>query len=492
MGFIAIDLGTTNIKVGAFDDQLRTLGVESETVTYLREADFVEFDVDKYFEMVIAAVQRCCQGAFTTTPYPVRQIVLTGQAESLIALDADGKPVRNAISWLDMRSRQECKELNNAFDSETRYHTVGQPEIIPTWPITKMLWLRRNEKETLSRISQYVLLKDYIQFRLTGKIVGEYSIYNFSHYFNITRKEYWRDILDYCGVAPTQLPALVEPGTVLGTIRPELARHLDISPQALVNVGTLDHFAGMVGTGNIREGILSEATGTVLSIATMVRQPVFSKARIPLHYGPFKDTYVFLPVCESGGISLEWFKNSFLPDSSYRQIDDAASRKSIPNELIFLPYITGVNAPDFNPDATGVFYGIQMKHDAIDFAIAVMEGVTHLLKKNIDYIEGAGFPTELIISTGGGARSVLWSQMKADITQHKVAIPQNEEAACLGAAMIGAVSEGIFADYEEAVSRCVELRTTYLPGPAEKYQDKHILFNLLFEQVLPVYRRARK
>jgi xylulokinase len=487
MGFISIDLGTTNIKVAAYDDQLNPLCIESENVVYLRESDYVEFDAEEYFKMVLAALKRCCQKSFPGAPYPVRQIVLTGQAESLIAIDHNGKPVRNGISWLDMRSKEECETLKQVFDRDVCFHTTGQPEIIPTWPITKILWLRKHEPQNFARVSRYLLLKDYIQYQLTGKIVGEYSIYNFSHYFDITRKVFWNDILNYCGVLSDQLPPLVEPCSVLGTVKAEIARECGLDSCAKVNVGTLDHFAGMVGTGNIREGIVSESTGTVLSIATLVNQPVFSQARIPLHYGPFKDTYVLLPVCESGGFSLEWFKNAFLPDTGYRQIDEEVTKREIPNELIFLPYITGVNAPDFNPLAKGVFYGIQAKHDAFDFALAVMEGVTHLLKKNMDFIAKAGFNTERIISTGGGAKSALWSQMKADITGYHVAIPQNEEAACLGAAIIGAVSEGIFPDFQQAVEHCVAIKKTYVPQNAAVFEKKHAMFHLLYEQMAPVY-----
>lgn len=492
MGFIAIDLGTTNIKVAVFDDALKTLGIVSENVSYKRHNDFVEFNADDYFNLVCASIKKCCQAAFEHTPYPVRQIVLTGQAESLVMLDRHDKPLRMAISWLDMRSKEECEELKQHFDSRTCYSITGQPEIIPTWPVTKILWLKRHESQNFERAAHYLLLKDYIQYRLTGLFAGEYSIYNFSHYFNITREEFWPEILNYCGVSLDQLPDLVEPCTVLGPVKADLARELGMEPGTAVNVGTLDHFAGMVGTGNIRTGLISESTGTVLSIATLVTRPDFNQSNLPLHYGPFKDTYVYLPVCESGGISLEWFKKGFLPELSYNQINEEAGKRSIPNELVFLPYITGVNAPDFNPDATGVFFGIQTRHDPIDFALAIMEGVAHLLKKNMDFIEKAGFKTEMIISTGGGARSEIWSQMKADLTRHMVAIPQNEEAACLGAAIIGAVSCGLFKDYEQAASQCVAIKKVYYPQPAEKLARKHELFNQLFEQLLPVYKAAAK
>ena len=487
MNFISIDLGTTNIKVATYDDKLNELAIENENVVYIKDGDIVEFDARRYYDLIEKAIVRCCEKSFSEKPFPVQQIILTGQAESLIIVDQKMEPLRNGISWLDMRSGEECIELKNSFSSDTCYHITGQPEIIPTWPITKILWLKKNEPEIFSQICKFLLLKDYILFRLTGKLAGEFSIYNFSHYFDITKKKYWNQILTYCGVSLDQLPPLIEPCTILGEITSNVAAKLDMSPSTKVNVGTLDHFSGMIGTGNITEGIISESTGTVLSIATMVEKPVFSDARVPCHYGPFKDSYVLLPVCESGGISLEWFKNQFISEDSYESINDEINRRAIPNELIFLPYITGVNAPDFNSNAKGVFYGIQLKHDKYDFAYAVMEGITHLLKINIDHIEKAGYSVEKIISTGGGAKSDLWSQLKANITGYEVAIPSNEEAACLGAAMIGVVSEGVFQSYEEAINKCVSIKKQFLPKEMEPFSKKHILFRNLYEALASVF-----
>ncbi|WP_222708716.1 L-fuculokinase [Paenibacillus sp. N3.4] len=307
---IAIDLGTTNIKVAAYNNSLQLLFMESENVAYLRNGDRVEFDAEQYFETVSSAIKRCCAksyGAADTT----HQIVLTGQAESLIMIDTEGKPLRNGISWLDMRSKEECEELMAVFDEETCFQITGQPAIIPTWPITKMLWIRKHEPHIFSQVAKYVMLKDYIQFRLTGKLYGEYSIYNFTYYFDIRKKQYWEDMLAYCGVSVEQLPQLVEPCTNIGAITRSVADDLGLHPETTVNVGTLDHFAGMIGTGNIREGIISESTGTVLSIATMVHSPIIGRLRIPCHYGPFKDTYVLLPVCEAEELAWNGLRKTF-------------------------------------------------------------------------------------------------------------------------------------------------------------------------------------
>jgi xylulokinase len=200
---------------------------------------------------------------------------------------------------------------------------------------------------------------------------------------------------------------------------------------------------------------------------------------------------VLLPVRESGGISLEWYKNNFMHDESYEEINNAISNYEIPNEILFLPYLTGVNAPDFNSDARGVFYGIKIKHDKYDFTLAVMEGVAHLLRRNVDHIKEAGYSVNEIISTGGAARSDIWSQMKADITGQDLIIPLNEEAACLGAAMIGAVSEGVFKSYEDAIGHCVSIKKWFKPHKAKVYEKKHALFLKLYKSLIPVFRDGK-
>ncbi len=488
MNFVSIDLGTTNIKVCCYDAELNVLASVSESVVYERCGDFVEFDAEQYYQMVSKLISQCCINAGYKSPFPVTQIILTGQAESLVTLGKDLKPVRKAISWLDMRSREECEELKTVFPSEKCYPITGQPEIIPTWPITKILWLRHNEPDVFANIKKYLLLKDFIIYRLTGQFAGEYSIYNFSHYFDIVHQKYWDEILAYVGVTKEQLPPLVEPRTVVGSISGETAALIGLEPCTKVNVGALDHFCGMIGTGNISSGMISESAGTVLSIATMVSSPDFQASRIPVHYGPFKDKFVYLPVCESGGISLEWFKNTFAADTNYREIDQKVADRQIDDHLIFLPYIAGTNAPEFNSDAKGVFYGITAAHDKYDFALSVMEGVAHLLTKNIRFISKTQPISDTIISTGGGARSEIWCQLKADVTGKTVAIPVIDETCCLGAAIIGAVDEKVFPDFDAAIASCVKIKKKFIPRRNIKLEKKQKLFEELYQTLEPYFK----
>jgi sugar (pentulose or hexulose) kinase len=490
MRIIAIDLGTTNIKAAGYTSHAQMLCLFSHPVKYERDGVFVEFDAERYFDEIVSLIKQCQESEAFKSNSPV-QIVLTGQAESLVILGRDGRPARKGISWLDMRTAKECEDLKKLFPPELSYPVTGQPEIIPTWPLTKILWVKRNEPAIFASAAHFLLLKDYIQYRLTGVMCGEHSIYPFSHYFDVTKKEYWEAPLAYCGVSKTQLPELTPPCSVVGNVLPALCRCTGLPEKSFVNAGTLDHFAGMIGTGNLKEGTISESAGTVSSIATFVSVPAFGAEKIPAYCGPFPESYIYLPVCESGGISLEWFAGQIMGGESFPSIDIEAAKRNTHTPLTFLPYLTGVNPPEFDPDATGVFFGLRAGHDKYDMALAIMTGVACLLRKNIDYFRKSGIHVDSIISTGGGAKSALWSQIKADITGIPVVVPRNEEAPCLGAAVIGAVTTGAFASYESAVQSCVSMKNKYLPGENRTvFEAQYRLFLSVYDFLRPAFKEA--
>ena len=414
----------------------------------------------------------------------VRELAFTGQAESLVVVGKDGQPLMNAISWMDERSTEECQQLEAIFSPAVCEAVTGQMAVLPTWPATKIAWLRKRRPEIYDNAETYMLLKDYVVFYLTGVKKADMSIATFSFYFDIYNKCYWKEMLDAIGVREEQLPPLCEPCTVAGNLLPCIVEKLGLEETAKVNVGTLDHFAGMIGTGNIAPGGITLSTGTVMALATMCSAPTPKSCGCAMHYGFLPDSYVMLPVAESGGVSLEWFRRSCMA-ADYDEMNATLAKRQ-PNELLFLPYLVGTNAPEFDSQANGVFWGLRQEHDAIDMAGAVMEGVSFVLRKNCDHIAAKGVNLERIIATGGGAKSAIWCQMQADITGLPVCIPAEKEAACLGVAMIAAVSDGRFADFEAAVAYCVGMNAQYEPHPTERLDRKFRRFNALYEAALAI------
>ena len=480
--YIGVDLGSTNIKAAIYDHNFNLIDRQSRPVEYIRENGFVEFDAYAYCRDLI-----CLLADMTKANHiaHVEQIAFTGQAESLVVLGSHGRPLMNAISWMDERSVAECGTLAQQFAPELCEAVTGQMAVLPTWPATKILWLKHNRPEIYEKADCYMLLKDYIVYCLTGNKLADMSIATFTFYFDIYKKTYWQEMLDAIGITRDQLPPLCEPCSVAGELLPSLAQQLELEGVTRINVGTLDHFAGMIGTGNIAPGGITLSTGTVMALAAMAGENTPKNCGIAMHYGFLPDTHVMLPVAESGGVSLEWFRRSCMPQVDYDTMNaELAMRK--PNELLFLPYLVGTNAPEFDTEANGVFWGLRQEHDAIDMAGAVMEGVSFVLRKNCEHIAANGVKPKAIIATGGGAKSAVWCQMQANITGLPVAIPREKEAACLGAAMIAAVSHGRFSGYTEAVENCVELLHRYEPAPTAHSEKKYRRFCALYEAALQI------
>lgn len=477
--YIGIDLGSTNIKAALYDSNLTLVDRKSRAVEYIRENGFVEFGATEYCENLLSLLKEIISANGVKT---VKQLSFTGQAESLIVADSNAEPLMNAISWMDERSAAECEALSQSFTLEECEAVTGQLAILPTWPATKILWLKNNRPEIYNNAAYYFLLKDYVVYWLTGVMKADMSIATFSFYFDIHNKCYWEKMLRFIGVKPEQLPPLAEPCTVAGKLLDTLSAELELENCPDVNIGTLDHFAGMIGTGNISEGKVTLSTGTVMAMAAFSKEPAPKNSGIAMHYGFLPDTHIMLPVAESGGVCLEWFKTACLKDASFKEIDETLEKRGR-NSLIFLPYIVGTSAPEFDSNACGLFYGLRAEHDAFDMAYAVMEGVAFVLKKNCEAIKEKGTALSAIIATGGGAKSDIWCQLQADITGLPILIPAEKEAACLGAAIIGAVSDGAFNGFAEAVNG-VEIIKRFEPQGDNTLEEKFRKFNALYKAMI--------
>ena len=479
--YLGIDLGSTNIKAALYDENMCLTDRRSVPVEYLRSEGKVEFDAKAYCEDLMTLLKDMCRD---NDVKKIASVAFTGQAETLIVLDENGQPLLNAISWMDERSTQQCQALAKVFSAKRCEAVTGQQAVLPTWPATKVLWLKENRPDVFKKAKTYMLLKDYVVYYLTGVKLADMSIATFSFWFDIYKKSYWQEMLSAIGITESQLPALCEPCTDAGRMLPKYAQSLGLEQSPVVNVGTLDHFAGMIGTGNITPGGITLSTGTVMALSAMCKKA--KPCGIAMHYGFMRDTYVMLPVAESGGVSLEWFRKNCL-QMDYDELNARLAERK-PNSLLFLPYLVGTNAPEFDESATGVFWGLRQEHDSVDMAAAVMEGVSFVLRKNCEHMAGNGLKPTAIIATGGGAKSAYWCQLQADITGLPVQIPAEKEAACLGAAMIAAVSSGRFESFAAAAGKCVTFSHTYQPRRMQHLEKKYRQFGALYEASLSVGR----
>jgi xylulokinase len=439
---IGLDIGTTSVKVGIFDASGRQLvSVGREYALDHPAPDRAEVDATTYWSATIAAV-----GEALTAPGVERQAVravgVSSQGETVVAVDAEGRPIRPAIVWLDNRATDEARELGERFGDAAVYERTGVPTVNPTWTACKLLWLRRHEGAQFEGASRFLLVEDLLLHRLAGRFVTEGGVQSTSLLYDIGRHAWWPEMLDAIGVGPERLPELVAPGSVVGTLTTEAATALGLPADVLVVAGGMDQGrrcgVGTSAAASSREHRRRPDAPGDRRAARRGRQRPDARLR-PL--GP--DRYLYCPVCPTGGMALTWFRDQFGAEevaqamreggSAYDRLTaEAASVAPGAGGLTMLPHLMGAFSPEYEPAALGVFYGFTLHHGKAHFVRAVLEGVTFMLRRNLELLATAGAPASEIRSHGGGARSPVWNQIKADACGLPVVTLEGEDAAVRG------------------------------------------------------------
>ena len=442
MNLMGIDIGTTSVKSGVYNSELSQLLTYTVDYTLSSHGDRVEFDSEEYVRIVKDIIDRA-QGECK-----IDALAVDTQCETLILTDEYGTPVREAIVWLDNRASEEAEIIKAHFGNKRVYEVTGQPEITATWPACKLLWVKRNEPDVWKKVKKVFLLEDWILYRLTGKFVSERTLQSSTIYFNIHNREWWGEMLDFIGVTPDMLPELKSSAKYVGDYK-----------GIKVVTGAIDQIAGAIGAGVVKPGIVSEMTGTTMVIFMPADTvPEYDeKSIVPCHYN-YDDKYCLLSWTPTAGMALKWFKNAMCESFSFSELDTLA--ESVPagsDGVTFLPYLCGSTMPKYNPDARGSFTGLTTEHTRAHFVRSVMESVACMLKSNLDYL---GLDVKEIRAMGGGANSLLWCQMKADLTGKRLVTLKKKETATLGAAILAGVGVGEFSSVEAATER-IELDKAY-------------------------------
>lgn len=492
---IGVDVGTTGTKAVLFDQYGKTIASAHQEYKLITPTTLVvELDAQTYW----FAFKECVREIIQTKnidPEQIRALAITGQGESFVPVTKYGQPLRRTIVWLDNRSEEEVKLINDKFGLEEVYHTTGSPKVVTTWASTKILWLKRNEPEVYKKAFKYLLVEDYLIYRLTGQFVGDGSLYTSTLLFDINRGKWWDKILNFIGISPEQLPTLMQSGEIVGELTNEATKETGLSKNTLVVVGGMDQACGCIGSGNIRPGIVTETTGASLNICVTTETPVFDpKKRIPCQYHAIAHKYILLPWCITAGIVMKWLRDEFyeLEKREARQkgldaydIMTQQAEKIPPGSegVVVLPHLAGALSPEMNMNARGVFFGLSLKTGKKHLVRAIMESVAFMLKKNLEVLQELAVEVKEIRSLGGAAKSHLWNQIKADVTGKPVVTLDCPEAACLGAAILAGNAIGLFDSLEDACNKTVSIKKRFNPENEEIYKRNYAMYLKLYENL---------
>ena len=290
---LGLDIGTTAMKIALFDRTGALLAVSTQEYDLLTPApNYVEEKPEVYWDAFCTGLKDI-KSRYTIAKDAQISLAMSAQGETIFFLDKDGRPLRNAIVWMDNRAVREAEMLKEAFGNAECYQRTGQVSFEACWPASKILWVREHEPEVFQNTDKFLLIEDYFIYRLTGKYATEPSLVCSSTYWDIIERSYWQEMLDFLGIRESQLAPVRESGEIVGKILPEVAAELGLGTDLTVCTGALDQAAGAIGAGNIREGMFSETVGAALAVCVPVNKPVFDPAcKMPLFCFPVNGMYM--------------------------------------------------------------------------------------------------------------------------------------------------------------------------------------------------------
>jgi xylulokinase len=395
---------------------------------------------------------------------------LSGQMHGLVALDEEDRVVRPAILWNDQRTGAECAEIEERIGLARLIELTGN-RALPGFTAPKLLWLRKHEPDAYARIGSILLPKDYVRLRLTGEHAIDVADASGTLLLDVAGRRWSDEVLAALEIPAAWLPQVLESPVVSGATAEDVP----------VAAGAGDCAAAGLGVGADRPGPVSVVLGTsgvVFAALPAYRPDERARAHVFCHAVP--GAWHAMGVMLSAAGSLQWLRDIVAPDLSFDALVAEAERWEPGVEgLLFLPYLQGERTPHADPDARGAFAGLQLRHDRGALVRAVLEGVAFGLRDSFDILRDLGIEVSGARVSGGGARSELWLRICASVLDVPIERMAVDEGSAFGAALLGGVAGGVFADVGEAVAATV--RTTDLVEPDPAWCDA-------YAELLPRYR----
>jgi xylulokinase len=442
---LGIDLGSTRTKVAlvSADGELLALARADHGFDVDPSTGRAEQDADAWW----AGLARAVGAVLAEAGAQPDAICVAGQGPTLVAVDAAGRPVRPAITWLDTRSTAERKRLERI--TGVRGWSLG---VLPA-----AAWLERADPGTAGRARWYLNAWEALTLRLTGvarttTVPGAAAIA--------------ASVIDAAGIAPDRIAPAVATGSVVGTVSDEAAALLGVAGGIPVVAGLVDAFASFHGARMLGPGDAIDVGGAAGGFGVYADRPVQAAGSFTTP-APLPGLYSVGGAMAATGAALDWFAREVLGGTPIAELlEEAAAVPPGADGLIFLPYLAGERSPLWDPSARGAFVGLTLRHGRAHLARAIIEAAALAIRHVAAPIQDAGIVVRAMRACGGPARNDGWNQIKADVTGFVVEVPRVREATVLGAAIVAATGVGAHADLPTAIRAMTAIERRFEPDPA--------------------------
>jgi xylulokinase len=504
---VGIDLGSTNLKAIVYDTAGRLVARASRpTQRFNPYPDHPQWAIWKP-EQIWGGVAESLREAVAQVPDPSRiaGVAVTGMGMDGVPLSRDGRWLYPFISWHCPRTEPQQRWWLEHIGPEKQF-AVGGNQIWVFNTAFRILWMRENEPEILAQTHKWVLIEDFINFMLCGRLATDFSMASTTLLFDQRQRAWSDELLRVSGIDRQLLCDPLPSGTVLGQVHAEAATATGLPAGTPVVLGGHDYLCGALPTGAFRPGVVSDVTGTWEMVVAAVPQPVLTPAVREM--GILVDSHVARNMWAVMGATvaaeqLEWFRREFgQPEREQAARDGGvdwdhlmrAAAASPPGArgCLFLPHMSGSHCPVVDHRSLGLFAGLRNITTKGDMLRAMIEGLDYQFLQVVEGLEqGLGVRPEKIVAIGGAVNNEFWMQNKADVVGKPIEVPPIDEAVVLGAAILAGLGVGIYRDEQEAYDRVHQPGRIYEPDPAlhARYRDSFTTYQTLYPAMKDTHAR---
>ena len=496
---MGIDIGTQSTRVALIDPDGKVHASHSGVYDMVTpRPGWAEQDPDVWWAVIVAGIRRVMAEA-EVEPGEILAVGSDAQMHATIPLGRDGDLLSHGVQlWCDKRGAELVETFKAQSSLRDAMRLAANPPV-PAWIGFKILWLKTHEPGLYERTWKFVTGAGYLNYRLTGEVAVDWSEASGSFLLDARTLDWSPVLADHLGVSLDKLPPVAPSTQVVGRVSAEAARLTGLAAGTPVVAGAGDMMCMLIAAGLAERGRALDISGTASDFCVYVDEPVLDPPFMNLHHA--MPGWIPFGIVESGGGSLKWFKDELCraerleaqqAGSDVYDILNAEAAQVEPGGegLLFLPYLMGERVLG-TPYARGVFFGLTPRSGIGAMARALMEGICFELRRTLEIVERAGNRITDVYTTGGGARSALWSQIKADIYRKPVYTLAASEGGILGSAILAGVGAGVYPDIRAGAARCVHVADAFQPRQAlaARYDYLYDLFQEVHDRLQEPFGR---
>lgn len=492
MYLLGIDVGTSSVKcVLIRDDASIVAEAAAEVDIYSPAPLFSEQKPSDWWDATLTALGRL-DGSEEWLKR-VDAVAMCGQQHGLVALDADGRVLRDAILWNDLRTVAQCREMMETLGGVDALVAHTNNGVTPGFTAPKLLWMRENEPQRFARIRSFVLPKDYIAYRLTGNIATDVTDASGTGLFDVRDQRWAKDTIVKLGLDLDIFPRVVQSFQQVGTVG-SVSEQCGLCRGVPVFAGAGDGVCQSAGMGVVSAEALGVVIGTSGVVSAVQRDfSVNRGGKLQYFCNCERDTWMSIGCQLNSGASVQWANQNIIQgDRRFARFNQLAAQAEAACGVFYLPYIGGERCPHDNAEAKGVYFGLDSGSGLPEIARATMEGVTYGLKQIYDLTCACNehFHPEYVVTSGGASKSPLWRQILADIFDMPVYTPPGAEGGgAYGAAILAGVGMQVWPSMADAVAIRGLGDCTQPGSDVQRYRAMAPVFTELYEALVPSYHK---